>query len=154
MPFHYDQTGITPSSGFGPVPRGTYLVKIIRVEEKRSSKGDPQVIVDYEVQDAEYLGKKIRYHYVTFIGKDENGKPKEGAGIAVHYLKTIGEPWEGPMDIDAQRWIGKLLRVYVIVEEDFNRNLRNTVKGVSSANAPAPVAPSGEANLSNEEVPF
>ena len=154
MSFHYDQTGVTPSSGFGPVPKGTYLLKIIRIEEKKSSKGDPQVIVDYEIQDTEYLGKKIRFHRVTFLGKDEEGKPREGAGIAIHFLKTIGEPWEGPVTIEPQRWIGKLLRAKVDVEEDFNRDLRNVVKFVNPVNPPAPLGHVTDGPVDEEGVPF
>ena len=143
MSFEFDASGIKPSGGFEPVPKGTYLLKIIKATEKRSkSAGYPQVVVDFEVQDKDYLGKKIRFHNVTFLPRD-----KEGAGMAIHFVKSIGEPFEGPLQIDATRWVGKLIIGSVDIEMDWNNFPRNAVKGVRSMNSPLP-----EAN--EEGVPF
>jgi len=142
MTLDYDATGVRPTGGYEPVPKGNYLLKIIRAQETRSkSNHDPQVIVDFEIQDKEYLGRKIMFHRVTFIPRE-----REGAGIAIHFLKTIGEPFEGPLQIDATRWMGKIVRAAVDVELDFNNNFRNVIKSVGPLN---PVTPEGE-----EGVPF
>lgn len=140
MTIIYDTTGIKPTGGFEPVPKGNYRLRIVKVlETKSKSGGDPQVIVDFEVDSGEYMGHQIRFHRVTFLRPE-----REGAGIAVHFLKVIGEPYEGSIQIDAERWLGKVVRASVDVELDYNNNPRNVIRKVG------PFDPSTE----EEEVPF
>jgi hypothetical protein len=143
MTFNYDATNIKPTAGFAPVPKGRYQLKIIKAIEKKSRNGDPQVVVDFEVLGNEYFGKQIRFHNVTFLPEGN-----KGAGIAIHFVKALGEPHEGRFAVDANRWIGRFLKGFVDVEEDWNGQLRNVVKDVQ------PIGMNPDGTPSEEEVPF
>lgn len=132
MPFTYDSTGLDQMRTNEAIPEGSYILEIEFAEEKISSKGDPMVVVDFKVAGGTYKGKKIRYHHVTFLGKDPTtNKFKPGAGFALHFVKTIGEPWEGEFDVTPLRWVGKQLAAKVIQEKDSMGIARNKIQFVS-----------------------
>jgi hypothetical protein len=142
MRFAYDASNVHPSGGNMPIPRGKYLLKIESVVEKRSRNGDPMVVVDFRVTDSKYSGRKIRFHHVTFLPPEA-----KGAGMAIHFLKSIGEPFEGAIAIESARWIGKTLYGLVEQEPDLNGVPRNVVREVESL-------AEGAALKDEEGVPF
>jgi len=146
MSFSYNATGIEMSGNFELIPEGDYPCKIVSVFETISKNGDPMVKVDYEIIDGAYIGKQIKFHHVTFLGKDETGKSKKGAGMALNYLKTIGEPYQGDIIVDPESWVGKKLSVKVVHEKGFDGVKRSNVKWVN------PI--SDFVVSSNTDVPF
>lgn len=116
MPFPYDSTGVETEKVRKVAPFGDYNLTIEEVSEEkdgmpRTTKikpdgtgGDPYVNVKCSISDGEYA-ETVVYNNVTFMPRD-----KKGAGIAVHFLKTIGEPWEGQFDVIPQNWVGKKFR--------------------------------------------
>ena len=105
MPFNYDATE-TPEDNFSPLPEGRYRLRIIKTEERKTRNGDTYVNVTLEAEN----GRKL-FHNVTFIPYG-----KAGYGMAIHWLKCIGEPYEGVIDIDPSKWNG-ILYADVIIEE-------------------------------------
>lgn len=135
MTFPYNGDGIKPSGGFRePIPEGEYVLKVISAKEGKSKSGYPQVKVDFEVAHGDYVGKQVRFYYVTFMPKGN-----EGAGMAIHFLKCLGEPWEGPFEVNADNWLGKLVRANV-VHEEYNGYTNNKIAAIDALKA--------------EEVPF
>ena len=109
----YDSRGIKPSQFSEPVPPGNYILQIVKTEEMESRSGIPMVKVTCSVDSPnEYAGAVI-FHYVTFI---EKGQP--GAGIALHFLKSIGEPYEESenLDVAPKMWEMKKFKAKVIQE--------------------------------------
>lgn len=121
----FDATGIEPSTGGKSkvLPKGWYNFEIITYTTNDGSKTYPmygftkenkyqkvdlllQVIDNPQWQDCKV------FHTVTFMPKG-----KEGAGMAIHFLKTIGEPYEGKLDYHSEDWIGKKLQGYAITDE-------------------------------------
>lgn len=126
MSFQYNASNVKPTSGgFAPLPKGKYLLQIEKATEKRSRNGDPMVVVDFKVMDARYSSRRIRFHHVTFLPEET-----AGAGIAIHFVKTIGEPHEGHLAVEPTRWLGKLLWGHVDQKPDGNGTLWNVVKDV------------------------
>lgn len=159
MAFRIDAKGIPESGGYSPVPPGKYILQIISaIEGFAKNSGKPQVVVGFKIAEGEHQNKKILFHRVTFLGKDENGMPMPGAGIAIHFLHSIGEPYEDAnTTVEAQRWIGKTLMGTIEVKPDFNGNLRNNVKFVDPL--PLPLLPQAEHlpvghSEDTEEIPF
>ncbi len=70
------------------------------------------------VDPGEYEGQRI-FHTVTFLPKD-----KDGAGMAVHWLKSINQPFEGKVNVDVQEWVGERFMGYPIIDE-YNGKKRN-----------------------------
>lgn len=102
MPTAYDATGIDPDARtFELLPDGNYTLKIVKAEETKSKAGNLMAKVECEVvNNLDFNGRKV-FHNVTFLD------PKEkGAGMAIHFLKTIAQPWEGKIEIDIPRWEG------------------------------------------------
>jgi hypothetical protein len=136
---HFDATGIDANSPvFSPAPEGDYVLVIKDVKEKKTTTNRDMVGCKCEVAEGPYTGKTV-WHNITFIPK---GEP--GAGMAVHFLKSIGEPFEGVLDADPIQWIGKEFAARLTVEKDYQGTMRNKVKWVK------PVV----AALPDEEVPF
>ena len=104
MSFQYDSTGVDPDSKGGrqKVPPGTYKFRIQSVLVGQSRNGDPNVALECEVLDNLEQSGKMLAHWVTFLPKDN-----PGAGIAVHFLKALGESWEGVVSIEPDNWVGK-----------------------------------------------
>ena len=128
MPFAYDATGIDPDMSF-PVLEGKkwYSYEIMETEAKKNKSGNNMVVCKVKciTKGFEGVGGTI-YHYVSFPPKGE-----KGAGIGVHFLKAIGEPFEGELDIDEFAWLTKRFDGYTIVEE-YEGKKRNKITQVEA----------------------
>jgi len=101
-----------PSEGFQLIPDGTYDFQITDVKEKKTSAGYPMVNVECEIKNnAELNGQRI-FHNVTFMPPE-----KSGSGISTHFLKVIGQPWEGAIEVDPLNWVGESFRAKVGTRE-------------------------------------
>ena len=116
--FNYNAEGIDVESGFKVATEGEYNIVIRDTQEKTTkvkedgTGGYPMVSVRCEIDDTgEALGVSF-FHNVTFIPKGQ-----KGAGMALFFLKAIGEPVEGNLEVDPQRWIGKRFKAKVNVGE-------------------------------------
>lgn len=131
MPFGYNSTGVKPSQFSDPVPDGEYILQILKTEEQESRSGNPMVKVTCSVDSPANFAGAVMFHYVTFIGK---GLP--GAGIALHFLKSIGEPHEesDSLEVDPKKWEMKKFKAKVIQEPystpDGKKGVSNKIKGV------------------------
>jgi hypothetical protein len=130
MRMSYDSTGVDvngPSSV--PAPAANYTLEIKQVFDtdkegnpRRTKNGDPMVSARCEIADAnEWLGTTV-WHNITFLPKE-----KKGAGMAVAFLKAIGEPWEGAFEIDTDNWKDKTFRAKLKVVTGLNGQPRNEV---------------------------
>lgn len=133
MSFDYDGTGVTPqqTGEFKLLPDGWYLLKVDEIEKVGQSKEKkhPLVTVNLKVADGQYKGNGIRYHNITFLPKDE-----PGAGMAIHWLKSIGQPWENKFKVSPKSWVGAMFYGQVKSRkksEDSNK-IYNEVKAILS----------------------
>lgn len=140
----YDSTGI-PAEGEYPVaPEGIYELVIVKVKDTKegqpwkTSNGDDYVSVECEINTGEWAGKKV-WHGVTFM----EDKTRKGAGMALNFLKAIGEPWEGKFDINTDNWSGRIFRAKLKIGRDNQGRNRNEIAYVIS-----------EDKLESDEVPF
>lgn len=127
----YDATGIEPSSQGQAklLPKQWFTFEIVDfvskagdhypLEGKTKKNGYPKVDFLVEVADeGEYQGERL-FHTVTFMPKD-----KDGASMAIHFLKTIGQPFEGKFTPDPQAWIGERFLGWPI-EDEYNGKIKN-----------------------------
>lgn len=141
MSFNYDATGITvEEKSFEKklLPKGTYDFQIIEFTSKAgksypcegtTKNGDPKVDLLCEVTTpGEFQGERL-FHSVTFMSKD-----KPGSGMSVHFLKVIGQPWEGQIAIDPAAWSGAKFRAYVI-QDEYQGKKGNKIKGIEAIKA-------------------
>lgn len=149
MVFPYDATGIVLKdySGFEPLPENSYDFQIIDGKEKLTKNGDQMVNVTLEVVDSlEFNGRKV-WHNIVFLPKEH-----KASGIAIHFLKTIGEPWEGKFEVDTDRWIGRRIRAKVgiesYVDKEGKTKKKNSVVFVETYPGEQPK------KVSDEDVPF
>ena len=125
MPFKYSSKDINVDGGF-TAPAGNYSLVFKNVKEKMTKNGDPMVSVFCEIDDNSYLGVPV-WHNVTFLGPDEEGKPRRGAGMAIKFLKTIGEPWEGDFEVSPENCNGKKFQARLNVGKSFSGLNVNTI---------------------------
>lgn len=134
--FDYDATGIEPSTQGSAklLPKGTYNFEIIEFvanngteyprEGYTKEKNYPKVDFLAEVvDDSTYNGERV-FHSVTFMPKDA-----KGSGMAIHFLKTIGQPYEGKIQPDSSKWVGQRFTGYVI-EDEYNGKKNNKISEV------------------------
>jgi hypothetical protein len=108
----YDATGVDASGGFPLIEKeGWYPFRIVVATEGKSKDNDYQVVVDAVCLDSRWKDYGIR-HWVTFLPKS-----KPGAGMALHFLKCIGEPYEGVIDVNPMAWERKTFMGYAIVNK-------------------------------------
>lgn len=147
MPFDIDFDGI--EIGGMSVPTGKYNLRIIGATEKTSKKGDPMIVVDYEVMDGPHCGRQIKFHYVVFF-KDKNAP---GAGMSKSYLKTIGLPCEGSVTVDPSKWIGRCVVGKVVLETAQDGTEYPRVKFVDKYETDYTTQPKAK-QYSDDEDPF
>lgn len=142
MSFDFDSTGIVvEDKQFVKklLPKGNYDFEIVKFISKAgkvyplegtTKNGDPKVdLLAQVINSAEFDGERI-FHSVTFMPKD-----KQGAGMAIHFLKTIGQPFEGKISIDPAAWVGERFRGYVI-EDEYQGKKSNKIKGIEPMTLP------------------
>lgn len=133
--FTHDAAAPTEGGGARLLPPGKYELLITKVEEKKSKNGDPMVNVTCEVQNnTEYNGAKV-FHNVTFLPKD-----KPGAGMSTHFLKSIGQPWEGAVSVDPDAWVGTDFTAKISTREyekkDKTKGKTNNIDEIESSDIP------------------
>jgi hypothetical protein len=132
-------------------PAGDYYLKVKRVfdtdkegNQKFTRNGDPMVSVLCEIDDAgEWLGTTL-WHNVIFMNREADGTAKKGAGMALHFLKSIGEPWEGDFEYDTARWPGKRFKAKLKLTKDQFGQPKNEIHYLIDE----------ETAATDEEVPF
>lgn len=151
--FPYNSTGIDPEAkNFTPAPEGEYWLVVKEASDIKdmgpriTRNGDPYVMVTCEVDEGPYLGKMV-WHNVTFM---KAGAP--GAGMAVKFLKTIGEPWDGEIDINPAIWIGRRFRAKLKIGKDNQGRPKNEIAYLLEPEISSPVAQPN--SMSDDEVPF
>ena len=112
MPGNYNSDGVNVDNFFAG-PDGEYVLTITDAVPGSTQNGDPKVTVDYIIAEGPSKGLPISFHTVVFF-KDKLSK---GAGIAIKFLKCIGEPWEGNFAWDERNWIGKKVKAMIMMEE-------------------------------------
>lgn len=122
--FKYNSADINMSNVTStPAPEGIYTLKIADTTEKVTKNNDPMISVRCEIDDTgEWLGTTV-WHNVTFLAD----KSRRGAGMSIHFLKQIGEPWEGEFDVIPENWKGKFFRAKLKVTKDLKGNPRNEI---------------------------
>lgn len=133
MSFMYTEKGVTAGSSSSVAPEGVYSLVITSASDTKdglpriTKNGDDYVNVALEIDDAnEWLGTKV-FHNVTFMKNGTDGKPRKGSGIALHFLKCIGEPFEIPFEVKPENWVGKRIRAKLIVSKDLKGRPKNEI---------------------------
>jgi hypothetical protein len=120
----FNYTGVKPSSGnFELIPEGWYPWRIIEAEEGESSNHEYQVKVFIECADGK--NETNITHYLTFKAPEA-----KGAGMALHFLKCIGAPFEGEFDVEPTKWIGKKF-MGKNKHDEYNGQKRNKLSAIS-----------------------
>lgn len=129
MPFPYNAKGVKPSSrpDYQVAPEGDYTLVIKTASDEKdklpriTKNGDPYVSVKCEIEDGEYKGTAV-WHNVTFLDPQ-----MKGAGMAIHWLKTIGEPWEGEFEVMPDQWVGRTFKAHLSVGMNNKGQAKNEI---------------------------
>jgi len=120
--------------------QGFYTFQITDYKEKdkdgnwlKTKNGDPKIGVICEVCDesSSEFGKSL-FHSVIFY--NPTSPSIKGIGITRHFLKCIDEPWEGDLDANPDKWIGKRFQAEVIHVDGY-ANLVEIQSTTESVNA-------------------
>ena len=151
MAFKHDYTGVKEfGEGFDPIPEGDYNFIITKTKESKTNSGDNMVNATCKVADGTNAGRLV-WHNVVFLPKEH-----KAAGMSKHFLKVIGQPFEGVVEVDPEAWEGAEFRAHVKIV-DYKGKLKNEIDEVYDAETTAlnsegrPLA--GE-NDPSEEAPF
>jgi hypothetical protein len=108
---------------FQPLPKGTYDLDIVSVEEATTSNNNPQLRMKMSVMDGEYAGKNVM-HFMTITDKT-GGFVKEmidatGIDAEIVELDEVnpedGKPFLS-IDFDPEDFVGKQVRADATVRE-------------------------------------
>lgn len=137
--FDYDATGIEASNqGQNKLlPKKWFAWEIVSYVTKDGSKEYPlegyttekkYPKVDFlaeVIDDPEFNGSRV-FHSVTFMPKETDGKQTPGAGMAIHFLKTIGQPYEGKISPNSEDWVGAKFLGYAL-EDEYKGKKKNKI---------------------------
>ena len=163
MEFSWNAGGQEPMD-FSPMKPGKYKVCIVEVKQQVSRNGDMMIETHCIVDQEEGKGRHL-WNRVTFISE---GKP--GAGIAVHFLKTIGQPFDIHADfkVKPKDWLGKRFLATIINDRYTNptpleEKITNKITGVEPVPATEMenkelaakyAAKAAAAGVDDDQVPF
>jgi len=150
MSFRYNSSGI--SDEFPLMPEGWYDFKIIEAEEMQSKKGNNMILVKCQViNNPDHTD--VIHHYVTFLPPEN-----KGAWINVAFRKAIGVPAGGDDVVDAEDWVGKRFKGFVVAEEGQDGIKRNKIQKVSplkdGMKEPIGALKPSLAKTNDEDIPF
>lgn len=123
MRMEYDATNI--KSNYNLLSDGWHPFKIVEVEDRESSKGYPQALAKCKCTDTKCAGASEVWNYVTVIPPDQ-----KGASMVIHWLKSIGQPYEGKIVLDTEKWLGKKF-LGKVTTEDYKGKTNNKLKEIS-----------------------
>lgn len=132
---------------FSVAPQGNYHVVITGAEEKVSSNGNDMVKVTCQIDEGQFDGAKI-WHNVTFLDPES-----KAAGLALHFLHTIGQPYQGEFEIKTSEWLGRRFLANIGVEE-YNGKKKNVINGLTVPSDGKLENPKYKRGPSEEEPPF
>ena len=122
MPFNYNAAGIAILG----IPEDEYILQIKNAKEGKSKGGDYQVTCSLEVVGGKHNGVSVT-HYVTFLPKGH-----KSAGMALHFLHSRGQPFEGEFNVDPQQWLNNYVSAY-LVRDEFNGKVSMKIKWCKAA---------------------
>jgi len=126
MRYQRDYSQVNEAGDFSPAPSGVYRLRIIKVEDGKTQAGDPKATLTFLiVNDCLYKGKTIPFHTVTLLPPES-----QGAGFAKHFLRVIGQPYQGKVSVDTDAWKDKEFIARVEVEDYKNKNGDQRTKNV------------------------
>lgn len=149
MSFPYDGTGVT-TGNFTLIPNGWYPFQIFDAEEGTSRGGHKQVLVKAACLDGRYKDQTV-WHWITFLPKEN-----KGAGMALHFLKSIEQAHDGQIVVEPGAWKGKRFmgKVY---SDTYNGKTNNKFDAISPyrddaipLEEPEPVG----AAIDSSDIPF
>ena len=108
MPGAYNGEGVNMDT-FVLIPVGEYTLRVIEAVQGLTKNNDDMVTVTFEVVGGDFNLEKVPYYRVIFFAD----RMKKGAGIALTFLKSIGEPFEGQFKWNEKNWIGKKLKATI-----------------------------------------
>lgn len=127
------------------VPTGFYTFQISNYKEKdkegnwlETAKGDPKIYVICEVVGSANDDGKEMLNTVIFYRPDSPSI--KGIGMTRHFLKCIGEPYEGDLEPEPSRWIGRRFSAEVVKNGEY----LNLVDLIPADDDPAVAAKSPE----------
>lgn len=120
----------TKISGRFPVaPPAPYIMGVVDAKE-RSSKGEleaarrenraaelNQIELEMVISEGEFAERVRVWHYLTFLPPDNPGH-----GMALHALHAFGFPYDGDIEVKAEDFIGRNVKVDLVVEEYKGKN--------------------------------
>lgn len=124
MSFRHNYDGTKESGDFIPAPKADYFLRIVEVKEGLTKNNDKNATVKLVITEGKYTNT-IVWHNVSFI---QPGNP--GAGISKHWLHSIGQPYEGDVDVEPQNWVGIVIFVALDIADYINKNEETKQKNV------------------------
>ena len=107
-----DYSETNEAGNFDPAPEGIYRLKIVEHEDGETQTGRAKVMPKCKVvNECPHKGKVIK-HTVTII---PGGEP--GAGFLKHFLRVIGQPFEGRFQLNSDRWDNAEFMARVSIED-------------------------------------
>lgn len=127
-----DYSGVQEAKDYSPAPPGVYALQIEEIEEKdrdgnpmQTKNSDPMVRVQLMIiGETPYYGKTL-FTNVVFFPADA-----KGAGFTKHWLRVIGEPHDGTVDIDTVRWSKRKFIGRLGIESYTDRNRETRKKNI------------------------
>lgn len=119
-------TGFQEPGTFALLPVGTYEVRLEALKEKQTKSGDPMISIMLVVTSGQSAGLSV---WDNIVIPNENSPAIKIMGRTKHFLKCINEPFDGEVEYDTERWVGKHTRIKVDHEapNDYHKDVRAVV---------------------------
>jgi len=144
-----NMTGVEENTGFILCEKGEHNLQIVRIKDKTTSNGDPMVSVGMTVINGPSAGAWVWDNIVIPL---PGSAASAILGRTKHFLHCIGEPYDGDIEYDSDRWMTKKL-VAKVEHEAPNKHHKETKAVISAYILEEGDVPSIDVGK-DEEAPF
>lgn len=143
------------------IPEGFYNAIIEEVEQKQTKRGAVMFQCTYKITDkivdgAEKTYKATITHFIVFpCNSDDNETASFMIKRIAEFLKIIGEPYRGKVEINTNNWINKEIAIKVR-HQQYNDQMQHAVHYVLNRDYALKLTEQGYGldDLNDEEIPF
>ena len=121
-----DMTEVKESGSFELVAEGIHYARIDEMQEAITENGDDMFTIKLVMVSG--ISQDLWVWDNIVISDNPNSPGYKILGRSKHFLHCINEPYEGKIEIDTERWIGKQIKIEVYHDEFINKKGYKTKK--------------------------
>jgi Protein of unknown function (DUF669) len=110
------------------VPEGEYELRVVKVDDTESKKGNPMTVVTLRIEDSDCRNPSLVTHYITYPSEDLPDNLQYLRSLEIKRLLTLFGVEYSSEGFDSEDLLGQTARGMLIQEEGDDGVVRNKLR--------------------------